>query len=87
MPPVVGVYEGNRLSAALIGTSSRRDEMILAMLRSEHTRAQRHVASLTNDPLCPTCNVTQATPSHTSRLVLVNMKASCSHVQQQFFIV
>ncbi|GFW19389.1 hypothetical protein TNCV_1602831 [Trichonephila clavipes] len=62
--PLQEFYEGNRPGATLLGTSSRRDETILARLRSGHTRAQWYVAGLKFYPPCPNCNVTQATSAH-----------------------
>ncbi|GFU81355.1 hypothetical protein TNCV_1380231 [Trichonephila clavipes] len=55
-------YEGNRPGAALLRTSSRRDETILEILRSGRTRTQMHVAGLKVYSHCPNCNVIQATP-------------------------
>ncbi|GFT28079.1 hypothetical protein TNCV_644671 [Trichonephila clavipes] len=52
------------LGAALIETSSKRDETILAGLCSDHTQAQTHVVAVKVYPLCLDCNVTQATPVH-----------------------
>ncbi|GFU54139.1 hypothetical protein TNCV_3618011 [Trichonephila clavipes] len=49
--PVHEWYEETRRDAALLGTSSRRDEATLARLRSGH-------------PSCMNCNVTQVTPTH-----------------------
>ncbi|GFX55709.1 hypothetical protein TNCV_3427801 [Trichonephila clavipes] len=57
-------YDGKRPGAALLGTSSRRDETILARLSSEHTPAQRLEAGLKVFPPSPNCNVTQASPAH-----------------------
>ncbi|GFT41153.1 uncharacterized protein TNCV_5034341 [Trichonephila clavipes] len=62
--PVHEWYEGNRPGAALPGTSSRQDEIIVARLRSGHTRAQWHVSGLEVYPPCPNCNMTQAAPAH-----------------------
>ncbi|GFW96906.1 uncharacterized protein TNCV_2160411 [Trichonephila clavipes] len=45
--PVHQRYEENRPGAALIETSSGRNEAILARLSNGHTRTQPHVASLT----------------------------------------
>ncbi|GFV42391.1 putative transposable element [Trichonephila clavipes] len=57
-------YEGNRPGAALLGTSSRRDEATHWTLLSGHTRAQRHVAGLKIYPPCPNSNMTQAASAH-----------------------
>ncbi|GFT99359.1 hypothetical protein TNCV_76751 [Trichonephila clavipes] len=58
------ITHGRLNSAALLGTSSRQDETILARLRSGHTRAQRHEAFFKAYPPCLNCNETQATPVH-----------------------
>ncbi|GFV73816.1 hypothetical protein TNCV_373561 [Trichonephila clavipes] len=57
-------YEGNHPGAALLGTSSRRNETTLARLPSEQTRAQRLVEGFKVYPLSPNCNVTEAVPVH-----------------------
>ncbi|GFV32423.1 hypothetical protein TNCV_1677091 [Trichonephila clavipes] len=58
---VLGRY---RPAAALLGISSRVDEISLVRLRRGHTRAQRHVAGLKVYPPYPNFNVTQATSAH-----------------------
>ncbi|GFU62063.1 hypothetical protein TNCV_4892821 [Trichonephila clavipes] len=61
--PVHEWFEGNRLGAALLWTSSRRHETTLARLLSGHTRAQRHMAGLKVYSSCPNSNLTQAAPT------------------------
>ncbi|GFV81723.1 uncharacterized protein TNCV_1703781 [Trichonephila clavipes] len=82
--PVHEWYEGNCPGAALLGRSSRRDEIIPARLRCGHTQSQRRVLKFTllvriamlPKPLLPV-----------SWLVLVDIRAICSQVLLQFFIV
>ncbi|GFU28281.1 hypothetical protein TNCV_1022631 [Trichonephila clavipes] len=50
-------YVGSLHGDALIGTSSRRDEMVLVRLSSEYTRAQRHIVDLKVHPTCPNSNM------------------------------
>ncbi|GFW48828.1 hypothetical protein TNCV_4244081 [Trichonephila clavipes] len=77
-PLVHESYEGNRHGDSLLGTSSRRDETILARLRSGHTRAQQHAVDLEVYPPCPNCNVTQTLLLPTSWILLVAIRARCS---------
>ncbi|GFU70496.1 hypothetical protein TNCV_2511521 [Trichonephila clavipes] len=58
------VYGKPRPSAALLGTSSRRDETTLARLHNGHTQAQWHEVGLKIYPPCRNCNVTQAASVH-----------------------
>ncbi|GFY26843.1 hypothetical protein TNCV_4375891 [Trichonephila clavipes] len=57
-------FEGNRPGAALIGTSSKRDETILAKLCCGLIRIQWYVAGLKVYPACLNYNMTQVTPAH-----------------------
>ncbi|GFW17568.1 HTH_Tnp_Tc3_2 domain-containing protein [Trichonephila clavipes] len=54
----------NIQGAALLGSNSRRDETILAKLRSGHTQVQQLGAGLKVYPPCPNYNVTQAAAAH-----------------------